>query len=156
MVVLAINGKKNKNNFRSCILFSHLSRCNFCSGNDFVHETVVLCQHISSQLLQLGFDVFFRHIRQGQCFHLREKILNDLFAFLKQSEGKDGKKENRKNGYTASRIFPNCTKDTKSCSAPEALHRQNHIIFALAITYNPVILFLGVISPFNPSAKTMS
>lgn len=85
--------KKNKNNFRSCILFSHLSRCNFCSGNDFVHETVVLCQHISSQLLQLGFDVFFRHIRQGQCFHLREKILNDLFAFLKQSEGKDGKKK---------------------------------------------------------------
>lgn len=94
MVVLAINGKKTRttSGAASC-LFSHLSRCNFCSGNDFVHETVVLCQHISSQLLQLGFDVFFRHIRQGQCFHLREKILNDLFAFLKQSEGKDGKKK---------------------------------------------------------------
>lgn len=85
--------KKIFKHFKSCILFSHLSWCNFCSGNDFIHKTVVLCQHISSQLLQLDFDVFFWHICQGQCFHLTKKILNDLFTFLKWSEGK--KEENK-------------------------------------------------------------
>lgn len=51
--------------------------------NDFIYKTVILCNHLGFQLLQLQWDALLRHVSKGHLLDLGQELQNNFLTLLK-------------------------------------------------------------------------